>query len=100
MILINQITDETTRVLNHLKYPQERKVIHTERKDVMYFFLKLYFGGKLKIERINVRKLAQLLEYIFEFRRFDQPSRALGSQTIETELYEFIKELREKGELR
>ena len=81
------------RVLNLIGLTQERVIIHAERKHVMTFFLNLYFKEKQEVTKTGIRKLAQLLEYFFDFRHLNNPNRSLGSQTIETELYTIKSEL-------
>lgn len=84
------------RVLNLIEHTQERIVIHADRKHVMKIFLDLYFKEKQEVTKTGIRKLAQLLEYFFDFRYLNNSSRSLGSQTIETELYTIKRELEGK----
>lgn len=96
VLIINQQSEDVTRVLNLIDLALGRFVIHKRRQVVMWFFLKLMLEEERNGKKIGIRKLAQLLEQFFDFRRFDNPNLSVNAQTIETELYNIKRRLEGK----
>jgi len=86
VIVVNRLTDEVERVLNLKELARERMVVHRERDLVMGVFIKLSPYKIGKTDKVGLRKLARLLNSMFDFRCFNKPSASLGIQTIETEI--------------
>ena len=98
LIISNGNTPESEWLQKLLSLSRERWVIYEEREEIMRLFLKIYLRRKADYPKFGIRKLAQILEFLFDFRHADNPERTLSTQSLETQLHNLKQALEGREE--
>ncbi|WP_250736547.1 hypothetical protein [Bacteroides fragilis] len=96
VVITNGKTDESKRILETLEKKPEKLDITTHRELVILFFLWLNYLQKGTKKRKGIRELAHIMYRMLYFGQKQNPTKEMSVQSIETEIFNTLKFLKEE----
>lgn len=96
VVITNGKTDESKRILETLEKKPEKLDITTHRELVILFFLWLNYLQKGTKKRKGIRELAHIMYRMLYFGQKQTPTKEMSVQSIETEIFNTLKFLKEE----